>query len=152
MKPSPFESLYRTASSIPYHQWISVLFILSTIVYIPSVLPIPSTYSISHWCLHVSCGAGNETFLVVKLILSKPLCVVDLWLGVSAGVGQVVASAAGSDGRPGRAAVYPAALLSREPSLPPHQPEQGGAGPQRWVLHTIETIKLLRFEGLCTFQ
>lgn len=51
--------------------------------------------------------------------------------GGSAGLGHAVAPAVGPNrgARPG--AVYPAALLPGESPLPAHQPEAGGAGPQR---------------------
>lgn len=55
----------------------------------------------------------------------------DLWSGGPAGLGQAVAPPAGSHRGPGRGAVRLAALLPREPPLPAHQPEAGGAGPQR---------------------
>ena len=55
----------------------------------------------------------------------------DLWTGVSAGLGQVVASAAVLDRAASGGAVHPSTLLPREPTLPAHQPQRGRAGTQR---------------------
>ena len=59
------------------------------------------------------------------------LFVSDLWPGVPAGLRPPLAAAVGSDHHPGSSAEHPTALLSREPTLPPHRPQQGGGGTKR---------------------